>query len=196
MILCVTGPMAAGKNAAADILEQKGFACVDADIVAHKAIENSKQKILEEFGPLAAQKNITLLNPDGTINRRNLGAILFTDKTLIEKQESIVYPEVNALLEQFIEQNKGRNIVINATLLYKVPLIKKMDFVLFIDAPRFLRLKRALKRDKLSVKQILQRFSAQNNLFAKYIISNADIRRVWNTGSRKSLEKKIEKFLT
>lgn len=196
MILCVTGPMAAGKNAAADILEQKGFACVDADIVAHKAIENSKQKILEEFGPLAAQKNITLLNPDGTINRRNLGAILFTDKTLIEKQESIVYPEVNALLEQFIEQNKGRNIVINATLLYKVPLIKKMDFVLFIDAPRFLRLKRALKRDKLSVKQILQRFSAQNNLFAKYKISNADIRRVWNTGSRKSLEKKIEKFLT
>lgn len=196
MILCVTGPMAAGKNAAADILEQKGFACVDADIVAHKAIENSKQKILEEFGPLAAQKNITLLNPDGTINRRNLGAILFTDKTLIEKQESIVYPEVNALLEQFIEQNKGRNIVINATLLYKVPLIKKMDFVLFIDAPRFLRLKRALKRDKLSVKQILQRFSAQNNLFAKYKISNADIRRVWNTGSRKSLKKKIEKFLT
>lgn len=196
MILCVTGPMAAGKNAAADILEQKGFACVDADIVAHKAIENSKQKILEEFGPLAAEKKINLLNTDGTINRRNLGAILFTDKALIEKQESIVYPEVNSLLEQFIEQNKGRSIVINATLLYKVPLIKKMDFVLFIDAPRFLRLKRALKRDKLSVKQILQRFYAQNNLFAKYKISNADIRRVWNTGSRKSLEKKIEKFLT
>lgn len=196
MIICVTGPMAAGKNAAADILEQKGFACVDADIVAHKAIENSRQKILEEFGPLAAEKKINLLNTDGTINRRNLGAILFTDKALIEKQESIVYPEVNSLLEQFIEQNKGRSIVINATLLYKVPLIKKMDFVLFIDAPRFLRLKRALKRDKLSVKQILQRFYAQNNLFAKYKISNADIRRVWNTGSRKSLEKKIEKFLT
>ena len=45
MILCVTGPMAAGKNAACSILEEKGFLSIDADLAGHTAAENAKKKI-------------------------------------------------------------------------------------------------------------------------------------------------------
>lgn len=195
MLLCVTGPMAAGKNAASSILESKGFATIDADIVAHTAIENAKEKILQEFGDIAKQQNINLLNNDSSINRRALGQIVFSDASLIAKQESIVYPEINLLLEQFINDNKDKNVVINATVLYKVPLVSKMDCILYIDSPSIIRFFRAKKRDGMSYKNILSRFKMQKNLFAKYKESNADTRRVWNIGSREQLEKKIDHFL-
>ena len=196
MILCVTGPMAAGKNAASSILEKKGFACVDADLLVHQAVENAKEEILASFGSLADEKGLPLLTENGLINRRNLGALIFQSPELIKKQEDIVYPILNGLFENFMEENKGRNLVINATVLYKVPLIKKVDSVLFIDAPMLQRLFRAKRRDCMSLKLILQRFKAQRNLFAKYKKSVADTVRVGNTGSMKKLELKIDKFLT
>lgn len=196
MILCVTGPMAAGKNAASSILEKKGFACVDADLLVHQAVENAKEEILASFGSLADEKGLPLLTENGHINRRNLGALIFQSPELIKKQEDIVYPILNGLFEDFMEENKGRNLVINATVLYKVPLIKKVDSVLFIDAPMLQRLFRAKRRDGMSLKLILQRFKAQRNLFAKYKKSVADTVRVGNTGSMKKLEWKIDKFLT
>ena len=196
MILCVTGPMAAGKNAASSILEKKGFACVDADLLVHQAVENAKEEILASFASLADEKSLPLLRENGHINRRNLGALIFQSPELIKKQEDIVYPILNGLFEDFMEENKGRNLVINATVLYKVPLVKKVDSVLFIDAPLLQRLFRAKKRDGMSLKLILQRFKAQRNLFAKYKKSVADTVRVGNTGSMKKLEWKIDKFLT
>ena len=196
MILCVTGPMAAGKNAASSILEKKGFACVDADRLGNQAVENAKEEILASFGNLAEEKGLPLLTDNGHINRRYLGALIFESPELIKKQEDIVYPILNDLFEDFMEENKGRNLVINATVLYTVPLIKKVDSVLFIDAPLLQRLFRAKKRDGMSLKLILQRFKAQRNLFAKYKKSVADTVRVGNTGSMKKLEWKIDKFLT
>ena len=53
MVLCVTGPMAAGKNATSSILEKMGFVSIDADLIGHDAVEICKEKILEEFSSLA-----------------------------------------------------------------------------------------------------------------------------------------------
>lgn len=190
--------MAAGKNLASKILEEKGFSSIDADSVVHQAVENSKEKILSSFSSLAQKKNINLLDSEGKINRRALGALIFTDKKLLEKQESIVYPEVTRILEEFIQtenQKNHKDVVINATVLYKVSLINKMDFILFVDSPLLQRAFRSKKRDNLPFKQIFSRFSKQKNLFSKYKKSNADIRRVWNIGSKSSLERKIDKIL-
>lgn len=195
MIICVTGPMAAGKNAAASILEKKGFPQVDADVLGHIAVENCKEKILEAFSSLAQEKGIQLVSEDGKIIRRNLGALIFADPKLIKKQEDIVYPEINRLFDQFLEENKGKDVVINATVLYKVPLIHKVDVVLFVDCPIIKRFFRAKKRDGIKAKYILARFKAQRNLFTKYKNTVADTRRVWNTGSFSNLERKIDSFL-
>ena len=99
------------------------------------------------------------------------------------------------LIKMVFEKNKEKPVVINATVLYKVPLIHEMDAVFFIDAPRCLRLLRAMKRDKRSAKEILQRFSSQKNIFAKYKISNADTCRVWNISFPWILEYKIRRIL-
>ena len=194
-IFCVTGPMAAGKNIACKILEAHGFLSVDADLLVHEAIENVKEKILSTFGEIAKKKNIPLLDENGKINRRNLGSIIFDSPKLIKMQEEIVYPQVNFLIQKFIDENDGKNIILNATVLYKVPSINLVNTIIFVDAPLLVRFFRAKKRDNLSSAQILKRFKSQKNLFSKYKNSNADIKRVWNFGSEKCLEKKLLKII-
>ncbi|MBP5359009.1 MAG: dephospho-CoA kinase [Treponema sp.] len=196
MILCVTGPMAAGKNLAARILEKKGFASIDADTVAHDAVDSCRDAILKEFSGEARKLNIQLETSDKKIDRRALAAIVFSDPSLLKRQEDIVYPYITERINEFFNLNAQKDIVLHATVLYKIPeLLAKMDAVLFIDAPTLIRFIRARKRDGLSARHILQRFRNQKNLFAKYKALNADILRVWNIGSEKRLERKIEGFL-
>ena len=67
MIIGLTGPMASGKNLASKILEKTGCVSVDADVLAHQAIEKAKDKILLTFEKEATEKNISVLNEDGSI---------------------------------------------------------------------------------------------------------------------------------
>ena len=66
-IIALTGPIAAGKNAAADILAQAGYPVIDADIVAHKAINKAASKIYETFQEQAEKTGVQILNEDGTV---------------------------------------------------------------------------------------------------------------------------------
>ena len=196
MMLCVTGPMAAGKNVASAILAERGFATIDADVLVHDAIENAKEQIVAEFGAIACERNLSIVHTDGTVDRRVLGQIVFGDSALVHKQEAIVFPYVNRLFDLFVVKNSGKNIAINATVLYKVPIMQSMDSILFVDAPWPMRYLRARKRDGLLPSQIFARFKSQANLFAKYKNTGADISRVWNIGTRACLEKKIDQFLS
>lgn len=197
MILCITGPMAAGKNTASAILEQKGFAAVDADELVHQALADSafQQHVIQTFAEDAAKQHITLLKKDGSLDRRALGALIFEDKKLLAKQEALVHPEVDRLINEFISLHPDQNIALNATVLYKVPSIEKCIAIIYIDAPLITRFFRAKQRDGITTIQILQRFFSQRKLFAKYRAANADIYRVTNTGNLKALEQKIDAVL-
>ena len=185
MVLCVTGPMAAGKNAASSILEKMGFVSIDADLIGHDAVEICKEKILEEFSSLAQKNKIQLLNPDGKINR----------KSLVKKQEEIVFPYINSVLEKFIDENSKRNIAVNATVLYKVNAIKKVEKILFIDSPVLVRFLRAKKRDRMKPLQIIERFFSQRFLFSQYKKTGIEVFRIVNCGNLSSLQKKIERVV-
>ena len=195
MWLCVTGPMAAGKNFASAILEQRGFAVVDADILAHGVVEDCKAQIVEAFGALARERHLELLNGDGTVNRQALGKLVFADSELLARQEAIVYPRINSLLDAFLSEHEGQDAAINATVLYKVPAIARIDAVLYIDATSSVRFARVRKRNGMAEEQIRARFRSQRHLFSKYKSANADIKKVWNIGTREGLERKIDRFL-
>ncbi len=195
LILAVTGSMAAGKNYVSNLLEKKGFLAIDADKCVHQAIEEAKNQILEAFLPIAKEKNIQIQNPDGTINRKNLGSILFSDEKLLEKQESIVHPKVNEIFNRFIDENPEKNIVLNATVLYKTPVINRCDAIIFVKAPIITRFFRAKRRDNLLSREIFKRFASQFKIFAKYKFLKSDIYIIWNIGKSNKLEKKLDKIL-
>ncbi|HZK20041.1 MAG TPA: dephospho-CoA kinase [Treponemataceae bacterium] len=196
LILGLTGPMAAGKNAAANILTTKGFLCIDADMFVHKAIEIAKPQIIDAFEKQATLQSIALHNTDKSINRKALALLVFKNKKNLAIQESIVHPIVERMISEYIQKNKNKNIVLNATVLYKVPSINRCQAIIFVTAPFFTRLKRAKKRDNLSILHIFKRFWQQKGLFSKYFLINPDTYRVKNCGSLNDLEKNIEKVLS
>ena len=152
---------------------------------------------MNEFSEEAEKRKIQLEGQDKKIDRRALASIVFSDPSLLKRQEDIVYPFITERINEFLKSKDKKDMVLHATVLYKIPeLLKKMDAVLYIDSPVIIRFLRARKRDGLSAGNIIRRFRNQRNLFANYKALNADILRVWNIGSRKSLEKKIEKFLS
>ena len=191
MIIGLTGPMASGKNLASKILEKTGCVSVDADVLAHQAIEKAKDKILLTFEKEATEKNISVLNEDGSINRRELAKIVFSSKENLKKQEAIIHPIVNEMMEDFIQNNSDKTVILNATVLYKTPIINKCDAIIFITSPWLIRFFRAKKRDKIKNIQIFKRFFAQFNIFAKYKNLDADIYKVRNFISEQKLEQKL-----
>jgi dephospho-CoA kinase len=194
-VIGLTGPMCAGKNRAAGILEKRGFVVADADKVAHQALHDVRAEVIAAFEEIARERNLVISNPDGSINRRALAEIVFSDPTLLAKHESIVYPRINLLLNNVIEDHPDQTVVINAPLLHKSPILNRCDFVIFVASWAPIRFFRALRRDRLPPKQVFARFFAQKNLFSQYILKNVDIQRVLNIGSVRALEKRLEKLL-
>ena len=180
MILCVTGQMAAGKNyVCSKIMEQNhDFVSIDMDKTVHEAINLCQEQIFSAFRNEAEKAGISLKNPDGSLNRRNLGKLIFPEPELLKRQESIVYPKTVELTEKFINENRaeGKSVILNATVLYKIPeLVELCEKIVFVKANFFKRLFRARKRDKMPLFQILNRFKAQKNLLSMYKSTGKEI---------------------
>lgn len=180
-LICVTGKIASGKNYICSLLEQKGWHSIDADKLVHSAIENQKQKILDEFSGAAAEKNITLLTADGHIDRRQLGSLLFSRPDLLQKQEQIVYPEITSIVKEYLAQNSDQKIILNATLLFKTPdllnMCSKILYVTTFPPNRYLRSK---KRDNFTRAQVRSRLKAQRHLYKRYKQSGRKIKIIFN----------------
>lgn len=187
LTLALTGKMASGKNYVCSELEKIGFVSVDCDIEVHKVLEEKKEKIISTFSDYAKEKNLTLKNPDGSLNRRNLGVLLFQNPELLALHESIVYPALTKNVTAIINtarsdfSSDARGIIINATVLYKTPeLLNKCDKIIFVQSNFIKRFLRARKRDKLPLKQILNRFLSQFHLKDRYKESAIEIITVRN----------------
>ena len=168
-VICITGQMAAGKNYVCSLFEKEGFVSLDLDKTAHEAISLCTPQILSAFGDEANARGISLLNEDVSLNRRALGRIVFSSPELLAKQEGIVYPKIIELTNQYIVENSGKSVILNATVLFKTPeLLAKCEKILFVKANPLKRLLRAKKRDNLPLRQILARFKSQKNLFSEY----------------------------
>ena len=172
--------MAAGKNfvCAKMVREDKNLAAIDLDQTAHTAISLVQDEILSCFEDEARAKNIELKNQDGSLNKRALGKLLFSNPALLKKQEDIVYPKVIELTKKFIAENEaqGKSVLINAAVLYKTPeLLALCEKIYFVTASLPKRLIRAKRRDKMPVRQILARFRSQKNLLSEYKKSGKEI---------------------
>jgi dephospho-CoA kinase len=175
MLIGLTGMYCAGKNHVAAILERRGLAVLDVDKLGYTAIENKKADILTRFG-----KDIQ--NQDGSVNRRLLGERVFGKKNELSALEAIVHPEANRLTLEWIAAHNGQKCVINAALLHKSAVFDRLDGIIMVSAPVFIRLIRAKRRDKLPWTSIFRRFSSQKQFIAQYLAENADIYKVENPG--------------
>ena len=86
----LTGGIASGKSTVARLLQQRGCAIIEADLLAHEYLrpENPvSQEVLREFGA-------GILDASGKIDRAKLGEIVFGDAGKIERLNAIIHPHV------------------------------------------------------------------------------------------------------
>ena len=188
--------MAAGKNAAAKLLETRGWLCIDADALVHEAIESESDKIIRTFSQDAKKRGVDIVRQDGSIDRRSLGKLVFSDASLLAKQEAIVYPAIEKCAMQKIDSHEAKNIALNAAVLYKTPTLMRLcRAILYVEAPLLVRLLRAKKRDGDAVRAICKRFRAQRGLYRNYKQTSIPIVKLRNASSFSALERNTEKAL-
>lgn len=94
-IIGLTGNIACGKTAVGHILLEIGAECyIDADAVVHKLYQAGQSialQVAETFGH-------AVISPDGSVDRRALGALVFQDAEAMRRLEAIVHPAVGVAL--------------------------------------------------------------------------------------------------
>src|SRR5690606_387843 len=114
LILGVTGNVASGKSLVAEWLRDKGCALVDADKVAHGLYASNPALVRQ----IALELGDGVLHPDGSVNRKRLGARVFGDPAALAALNRIVHPHLLiALREQVFSALKVMNrVVLDAAL--------------------------------------------------------------------------------
>jgi len=175
LLIGLTGTYCAGKNHVAAMLASRGLPVLDVDKLGHACLENQKAAVFERFGD-------DTKNPDGSVNRKALGAKVFGNKAEIAALEAIVHPEANRMTTDWVEAQGGKTCVVNAALLHKSVVFGRLDCILLVQAPWLVRLVRAVRRDRLPLAVLLRRFASQKQFVSQYLAGNADIYRVENPG--------------
>ncbi len=163
----ITGPIASGKTSVAKMYKEMGAYLIDADKIGHQLLERPdiKKRIIEEFGD-------EILTDKGKIDREKLGAIVFSDISRLEALNDIIQkPLVDIIKEQILElQESGFPgiVVVDAALLPKWDIVKLMDLVLVVDAPRWQRMNRLVRQRGLPQDEAERRIEVHEELFKEF----------------------------
>ncbi len=187
MVVGVAGKYCAGKNLIVTYLEEARFTVIDVDKVGHDTLAAKKHDVAACFGR-------GVLSPEGQIDRRVLGAIVFRNSARLSELENILHPAMVSRVESMVSEIDG-NIVINAAILFKMGLQRLCDCVICVTAPFWTRLKRARSRDLLGTVAILRRLLSQRGICPKFNSMDVDIYSVSNSGDKNSLKAKVENIL-
>ncbi|AEJ18613.1 dephospho-CoA kinase [Gracilinema caldarium] len=197
ILIGLTGPYCAGKNYVAALLERRGIPVLDVDKLGHLALEQEKDAIIGRFGT-------AILNPEGNIDRKALGAQVFSNPQDLADLEAIVHPRANQLTEAWIlNQGDKKAVAINAALLHRSVVFPRLRCIIIVQAGLITRLIRGKQRDRLPLQELLKRFKSQKKFNAQYFQGNADTYTVKNRGVlgiftrwyRSRLERRIDAIL-
>lgn len=187
MIIGVAGKYCAGKDTLVGLLQERGFRHIDVDAIGHLVLEEKREAVAAEFGS-------EMLDPDGRIDRKRLGNVVFRDSERRKKLEGILHPAmVRRVTERIAEA--AAPVVINAAVLFPMGLHRLCDKVICVTAPFPFRLRRALRRDGHSLTDTWRRLTAQKGICPKLPWGDVDIYRVSNWCGRESLGHRLENIL-
>ncbi len=159
-VIGLTGGIGTGKSQAARILEELGAVVVNADLLGHQAYEpdtETWQEIVDAFGP-------GVVGPEGEIDRKRLGRIVFSNPGAKSKLDAIVWPQIAMLARKQIEsllKQETDTIVLEAAVLVEAGWDFLVDEVWVTHAPRELVRQRLKFRDGLTTEEIDRRIEAQ-----------------------------------
>ena len=172
LVLGLTGGIACGKSTISLTLRKLGAVIVDGDVL-------SRELTAEGGAALPAIKKAFgdgVFHPDGTLDRRALGALVFADDRVRAALDGIMQPMLREMILRSIEDAQKSGVsacVLDMPLLYEKDLHGLCDRVWCAYIPRDLQLKRLMERDGFTLEEAEARLRSQ--LPAKEKAARADV---------------------
>ncbi|KAH7908766.1 dephospho-CoA kinase-domain-containing protein [Hygrophoropsis aurantiaca] len=187
LVVGLTGGIATGKSTVSNSFKSRNIPVIDADTLAREVVQPGTRglsQIVAYFGP-------SVLFPDGTLNRKQLGSIIFNDETKRKKLNSIIHPAVTrailwSVVKYWIRGN--RLVIVDVPLLIEGGLWKWMGKVVVVHCPAEVQLQRLMNRDESSREDASARLNSQLPISQK--IQYADVI-IENSGSMEELEEQV-----
>ncbi|MDY4697270.1 dephospho-CoA kinase [Selenomonas montiformis] len=175
-IIGLTGGIASGKSTVSSFFRQKGAAVLDADRIARELSEPGGKLHAEYVHHFGAE----VLQSDGTLNRRRIGQIVFSDPQQKQWLDAVSHPAIRAELLRKLEQKrneKQRLILLDIPLLFESGWDKMADKTCLVYVDESVQLQRLMKRDGYTRREAQDRIAAQMPLEEKkkradYLIDN------------------------
>lgn len=176
-IIGLTGGIASGKSTVARMLEELGACIVDADAIAREIVEPGTPALAD----IAARFGSGVLGPDGRLDRKALGAIVFGDEHARADLNALTHPRIAAASKARIDAyaREGAELVFyEAPLLVENRVHEGLDALVVVSLPKTLQLSRLMERDEIGQEQARERLDAQLPLedkvaVADYVIDNS-----------------------
>lgn len=192
----LTGGIATGKSTVSNIIKEKNYIVIDADEISREVLEIGKpayNDVVETFG-------MKILLEDESINRKKLGRLIFSSKSLRKALNDIVHPYVL----QEIKRQYNLHCKDNKVIFLDIPLLIelqdmmkafgiKLDEVWLVYADKETQLERLMVRDGLFESDALDRINAQLDIELKKEHASKII---YNTGDIDLLRKNLGEYLS
>ena len=183
----LTGGIASGKSTVAERFVRKGAELIDADVIAREVTEpgtEAHHEIVEHFGR-------GILDEDGFIDRRALGAIVFSNSSKRALLNEITHPRILADIADQLELLVAFDgcVVLDVPLLVETDVGRGYDAIVVVAARERTQIERLMKYRGLSEYEAQQRVAAQAPLEAKLARATHVL---WNDGSLAELRERAD----
>jgi dephospho-CoA kinase len=156
-IIGLTGNVGAGKSEVVRLLGKLGADSIDADRLGHEVMAPGTP----EWEQIRARFGRNVLQADGTVDRRALGAIVFADPRALRDLEGILHPGVRARIRARFAATERPVIVVEAIKLLEGGLYLEVDAVWVVTAARDVRIRRLVATRGLTEAEAATRVDAQ-----------------------------------
>ena len=184
-VVAVTGGIASGKTSVCQLFFKFfKIETIDTDSLSKEAVAPGS-KCLEEIVSVFGEKIIDNTN---NLNRPLMRKIIFEDRSLRQKLESIIHPEVRRLVDSKIKKISGKYCLLGIPLLYSKTQDLRIKRILVIDCEEDIQIQRAMARDNLNKEDIERVISSQASRKQRLALADDIIR---NQGTLTELKEKI-----
>jgi dephospho-CoA kinase len=178
LLVGLTGGIATGKSTVDAILRELGAEIIDADVLAREVVEPGQPALAEiaaEFGP-------GVLGPDGRLDRKALGAVVFADPERRRRLEAITHPRIRERFQQRVDALAVRNfrglVFFDAPVMIESGHYRNMDRLVVVVTDEATQIARLMARDGIEGAEALRKIASQMPLaekakLADYVIDNS-----------------------
>ena len=157
-IIGLTGQSGSGKSTVSKVFAAHGFDVCDADMVSREVTARGSAALDE----IAAEFGSDMLTPDGSLDRRKLGAYVFSDRAALDRLEGILYPYILRRIGEYTEAARG-SVLLDAPTLFEAGADRLCDMIISVVADEDIRLRRIMARDGIDETAARNRFSSQHD---------------------------------